>query len=507
MKITNTSYRKPAILLITLLAAYRALLAFVMELGNDETYYWLYSQHLQWNYFDHPPGVALWIRIFTANLLLDHLEGFIRLGSVVGAALSSWFLFRTLSLIHSEKAGWYAVILYSASFYAGVTAGIYILPDSPQMVFWTFSLWMLARIIKDEKNYVPWLLFGLGAGLSIMCKVHAGFLWIGFGMFILFNKISWLRRPQVYLSALVTALIISPIFSWNYQYDFVTWNYHSERVDVDVWKLNWWSFWKQLGSQLGFNNPVNVVMVLMAAAGWKKFVGSNRNILTIYGWIGSLLATALLLVSLFRDTVLPHWSGPAFVSLIPMAASWLAERNRKFFPFPLRLSLAVYLLVYTAWAIAVQYYPGTYSKDTENLGRGDVTVDMFGWEDAGKQFAQIYQLDVSEGKMPAGAPMVTSHWWGAHVEYYFCRPLNMVMIGLGTQKTGHYLWLNRLRMKEANMNQVYCVVPSTDRYRIPFDQFSHIEMARVIDVKRNGRPAHRFFVYRMKGFRGTVPFK
>ena len=34
-----------------------------MGIDADEAYYWLYAQHLQWGYFDHPPLVALSIRL------------------------------------------------------------------------------------------------------------------------------------------------------------------------------------------------------------------------------------------------------------------------------------------------------------------------------------------------------------------------------------------------------------------------------------------------------------
>src|SRR5947209_9061712 len=143
-------YRKLFLLLSIFILVFKCILAFSIELGNDEAYYWLYSQYWQWNYFDHPPIVALWIRIFTGNLLLDSIEGFVRLGSVVGSILASWFLFRAVSLLYSEKAGWYAALMYHASFYAGITAGLYILPDSPQMVFWTLSLWAIALITKED---------------------------------------------------------------------------------------------------------------------------------------------------------------------------------------------------------------------------------------------------------------------------------------------------------------------------------------------------------------------
>ena len=61
--------------------------ASVLELGNDEVYYFQYAMDLQPNYFDHPPGVAWLIRIFTLNLVLTD-EFFIRLGAIVCAATS-----------------------------------------------------------------------------------------------------------------------------------------------------------------------------------------------------------------------------------------------------------------------------------------------------------------------------------------------------------------------------------------------------------------------------------
>src|SRR5512133_1962244 len=32
-------------------------------LNNDEAYYWMYSKYLSWGYFDHPPMIAIMIRI------------------------------------------------------------------------------------------------------------------------------------------------------------------------------------------------------------------------------------------------------------------------------------------------------------------------------------------------------------------------------------------------------------------------------------------------------------
>ncbi|MEM8546037.1 MAG: 4-amino-4-deoxy-L-arabinose transferase, partial [Cyanobacteria bacterium P01_H01_bin.119] len=40
-------------------AVFRGLVATFLPVGFDEAYYYLYSRHLAWSYFDHPLMVAL----------------------------------------------------------------------------------------------------------------------------------------------------------------------------------------------------------------------------------------------------------------------------------------------------------------------------------------------------------------------------------------------------------------------------------------------------------------
>src|ERR1044071_3958733 len=107
----SMSYRHKVIVLTILFLLLRLITASVLELGNDESYYWLYSQDLQWNYFDHPPMVAAWVRLSTLNGWLDNYEVMIRAGSIIGCAFSTWFLYKAVSLIHSERDGWVAARL------------------------------------------------------------------------------------------------------------------------------------------------------------------------------------------------------------------------------------------------------------------------------------------------------------------------------------------------------------------------------------------------------------
>jgi 4-amino-4-deoxy-L-arabinose transferase-like glycosyltransferase len=506
MKRNNITYKKAVLILIGAGFILRCFLSLLLELGNDEAYYWLYSQKLEWNYFDHPPLVALWVRIFTANLLLQEYEFFLRLGSMVGCALSTWFLYKTMSLIHSERAGWFAACLYNASFYVGLTSGLYLMPDAPQMVFWTFSMWMVAKISVDDKNRIYWLLFGIGAGLCIMSKVHGIFLWCGMGLFVLFKKREWLLNPWLYISFLITVLIISPIFFWNLDHDFITYRFHSQRVTIDSNFIDQFSFPREVGHQIIFNNPINVLLICTALIAFYKTTIKPTGALRVYMFIGLPLALLLLFLSIFRDTILIHWSGPAYVSLLPLAAFYLVNNTADFFPRILRFSIVSFFTITILWTLAVRLFPGTWGhKEQESLGYSDITLDVYGWKEAGQKFNVIYENDKEKDITAEGTPVVCSYWWGAHVEYYFCFPLGIQMIGLGPVQSIHqYHWFNKYRKDKVKMKQAYCIMPSDENYNLPTEYYNAIELIDSIEITRWGKPAHTFRVYRLSGWKGEM---
>lgn len=495
--------------LVLFCSAVRLLLAAIVELGNDEAYYWLYTRHLQWNYFDHPPMVALMGRLFTLNGALEHYEIFIRLGSIVGAALSTFFIYRATALFHSEKAGWYAAVLYNTSFYASMVAGMLIMPDSPQMIFWTLSLWMLARITHKSNDRTAWLLFGLSAGLCIMSKVHGAFLWSGLGLYILLHKRAWLKLPQLYFALLITLAIVSPILFWNASNDFVTYRFHSERVVVMGRGLNGATFFVEIMGQFFFNNPVNVVLTALAlTAGWRLVQQQSAALLLM--WIGLPLIVLLLFLSLFR-TVYPHWSGPAYVSLIPVAAIFLAKKYKAAaMPGWLRWSMGALLVFSLAWPLLLRHYPGTWgSLKKATMGSGDVSLDRYGWEESGAAFGAYYRQLVSNGAIPSNTPIVCNTWWGAHIEYYFCRPQGLLMLGLGNLKDiHHYAWLNTIRYRKVNLTQALCIVPSDEWYDATVHYkkyYENISLIKAFEVKRMGLPAKVYRVYRLSGWKGVLP--
>ena len=498
---TDKQFAIKSVWLVLAFTIVRIILSSFLNLGNDESYYLTYAKQLQINYFDHPPIVAIWIKFFTANLALEDHLFFVRLGSFIGCALSSYFIYKAIRNISTAKAAFTGVFLYNISFYATITAGLFIFPDTPQMVFWTGAMYFITQILKNDKQLMPWIFFGVCAGLSIMSKVHAVFLWSGVFLYALFYKRTWFSNKGFYLAATITALIVSPILIWNIQNDFITFRFHGERVEVkESTGFNTIGLVREIVGQLIVNNPFTVVMVIIFFA--KKRYYNTAAALRVFKLMGIPLLLIIFFIAIFR-TSLPHWSGPAYISLLPIAAIGLSEMNAAKFKIIYSSAIAYTVLLMLVIALAVNFYPGSFSNEVGvALGKNDISLDAYGWKEGGEKFAAIYKARNANGK----APMVCNTWWGAHDEYYFARPLDIKMIGLGSPLDIHqYTWRLKYDTINVKMDTAYAIVHSYDFFdakKTFGNYYSKVDSIATIPIVRQKKLAYNFYVYELTGCKG-----
>jgi len=342
-----------------------------------------------------------------------------------------------------------------------------------------------------------------------MSKVHGVYIWVGLAFYILIYKRSWLTNPRLYISLLLTIIIVSPILIWNIENDFVTYRFHSRRIVIYGYLFNWYNLVKEFAGELIINNPINVVLTIIALYSARKNY-KNLQASSIYKFIGVSLALVVLFLSLFRD-VRPIWNGPAYVTLLPLAAIYLGDiKNINILRKIIYWSLGLFVCGLLTCALIINYYPGNFgNKEKTDLGKGDFSLDMFGWKAAGEKFTALYKNEVSKGIMPKESPMVCNTWWGAHQEYYFCRPAGIQMIGLGSMmELHHYIWTNERRLNRVNLNNAYCVTASDENYNVhaqysPY--YSQIDSIGTIEIFRNNKPAHNFYIYRLRGWKNNLP--
>ena len=485
--------------------------ASVLELGNDEVYYFQYAMDLQPNYFDHPPGVAWLIRIFTLNLVLTD-EFFIRLGAIVCAAIGTVLSYELGKRIKNERTGWFAAILYTSSIYSSVIAGTFIIPDSPQIVFWLASLLVMHHILfaKEEQPVLTrsWLAFGTLTGLAILCKVHGIFLWVSMGLYILLFKPVLLKDRRLYLSAILTVVLISPILLWNIQNDFITYRFHSDRVAIRDSGIHLGYFFQTLVGQLLYNNPVNSVLIILTLWKLKTLDFLDRNAVWFLLLNGIPIIVIVCAMSLFNP-MLPHWSGPGFLVLSFLTASYLDDKTPKSIDEPriLKASVGVVAALLLLAVAAIRFYPGTIgSKDMRSFGEGDFTLDLYGWKQFSKEFGPWLKEQEDKGKLSPDLSFVSNNWYpAAHIDYYVAIPLHRPLIGVShVVYLHHYYWLNRQRPPLQIGDSALWILPSN--YPMVLEKtfywhFNSIEMLRIFYSYRGGKVARYFTVYLLKDYK------
>lgn len=498
-------YSKKVLVLIVAAAIIKLIVSGLLELGNDEVYYWTYALQPDLNHFDHPPMVGWMIRLTSLNLHWVS-EISLRLGSILGAGISTWLIFLTAKQIATEKAGWYAALIYQFAIYTGIIAGLFILPDSPQMPFWTASLYCMSVLLFGQENENKtglWLLLGALIGLAALCKIHGLYLWVGFGISILLLRIKWLLNWRLYAAVFVTVLLLLPIVYWNFQYDFITYRFHSERVTNT--HLQWDMLGRELAGEFAYQNPVVFVLIILSllALARNRFFLSRKGIAV---WIFSMSVPMILLfwgIALFNPT-LPHWTGPAYIPLYLLAAIFLDQQSTRKIPGYILAagSLLGFLLI--AAVAVVRLSPVNFgSHEKENYGEYCPTLDLSGWDDFSSAFAQLAKSDKALHTMKENAFIVVPKWFpGGHLEFYASRKTGMNLIGIGTLQDLHkFAWLNKERPKLQLGDDAYCIVPSN----LPFDvksnygnYFSRMEEPVIINQMRNGGLVRYFSVYRLK---------
>ncbi len=511
------SYNKKIGWLIVVSTLARILLASSTELGNTEAYYWVLANKLEWNYFDHPPIVAWLIRLTTANLLL-HGELFVRLGAITSAAFCTWLIYRLGTLLHGQLAGWFAAFLYTTCLYASIGIGVYILPDSAQMVFWISSLIAIIKLLECEPNQTRykllWLVFGVLTGLCIMSKVHGVFIWIGVISYILIYDRCHLKSPYLYISLLVSLLITSPIFIWNIQNYFASYQFQSQRVNLSQGSFSIIRFGKSLGELFFSFGPFQIILIVIGLLqAFKAKLNINSKAVKILLLCNLPLILILIAISLFHET-LPHWPGPPLSALIVIPAVWLTKLRavtQNKLPGVLTTALTYAIIIIAAGTLGVNFYPGTMSKQQTGMkiGAEDATLDMYGWKNAGHVFDSIYKKDLSENIIQRDAPLIVTHWIpAAHIDYYITSNTRLRTYGLGGIDSLHqYYYTNKLKKHLLKGEDAYYLIPSNlfdygtfDKVTNSFDSFT---VDLIFSQYRSGIECKKFYIFRLKGFKGN----
>jgi hypothetical protein len=208
------------VLVVVALVALRLVAAAWTPLTFDEAYYWMWSKHPAFGYYDHPPMVALVIGAGT--LMAGDTELGVRLVSILLALPMSYAIYRAAAILFgSTRLAANAAILLNLTLMAAVGTLI-VTPDAPLLVASSFVLLFLAKVLETGHGRW-WLAVGAAIGCGLLSKYTA----LLFGPAILIwllvaRQGRWLITRWPYLGAFVSLAFFAPVILWNAEHQWVS---------------------------------------------------------------------------------------------------------------------------------------------------------------------------------------------------------------------------------------------------------------------------------------------
>jgi 4-amino-4-deoxy-L-arabinose transferase-like glycosyltransferase len=398
-----------ALALLVAVTLLRLGVAALVPLAADEAYYRVWSRALQGGYLDHPPMIAWFIR---AGTLLAGEGAFgIRLMGPVSIAVASLLLARAAdALFPDRRPGLLAAALFNATLLVGV-GGILATPDLPLLVFWTASVWALARLqVSQDGRW--WLAFGVLAGLSLLSKYTAGLLGVGVVLWLLASRDAWRwwRDWRLWAGGALALLVFLPVLLWNAANGWASFARQGGRAGADEAGFTLRYLGELVGGQVGLATPL--VFLLCVAGLARATRGWWRGDATA-GLLACLVlpGAALFLWQATGSRVQGNWPGILYPAACIAAAAYLPPRLARWSRPAVALGAVLALGAYIQAAFAPLPLPRRLDPTLARLGGWPELAASVEQERArvGASFvaAEEYGLAAQLAlRMPPGIPVV-----------------------------------------------------------------------------------------------------
>lgn len=360
----------------------------LIGLTDDEAYYWVLAQKLDWSYAFHPPAVAWMIRL--SQELFGWLVGrsslLVRLPAALNAGFLVWLATSWLRGVQTRDT---VAALSVMGFFCFFGLGWMMVPDHPLFLGWTLLFVLTSRFCgvhrpgpghADALSPWDWISLAAGAFLLLMSK-YSGILAIGSSLLCL---ALWAPRScrNKALGAVLfgTVAAVVPIVIWNASHGWGSLLYQLRDRHSGA-ELSWTRWFRFLGIQFLLVGPVlfwtggSVISKgISEMAAWLR---GRATQVPVYAFLSLWVLPAAFVYGvqpLFAEFK-PHWM---FIAWWPILFGFVA--GKKNWTGGLRAHLA-YGMVGFGLILSACHYPWV----TQLVGRNlDVTNDLYGWSTLGE---------------------------------------------------------------------------------------------------------------------------
>lgn len=503
-----------AVLVVVVVAALHAVYvhAQVIDLAEDEAYYWDWSRHLDASYYSKGPGTAWLIRASCA-VFGDTPLG-VRFPAIVaraGVGLCMFWL--TWRLFGSSRLGLGAMLLgYAAPIF--LAAGLIMTTDPAYLLSWGVATCLAARAIWDGRR---WAFVAAGAvvGFGFLSKFAMPLWFVGLFAFLILDREArvWLGTRWPWLGVLVAGVFTLPVMWWNHRNGWVTMLHVGADIGVTRGDFDWKNFTDFWLGQLGVAGPVFLLIATAVIWAVGRAVGQaasdeereEANPLVFLLTFGLPVFVGVMLSSL-RKHPSANWCASSYFALIILAAAWVAQSGRwakALAGVCVVLGLAIVGVAHNTEALypMLPWVRQRFPEARLAVRRIDPTYRVHGWAELGRIISDHRE------KLPSDA-LVLAH------DYQTAAELAFYMRGQPRTRTaGAYLrppfrepysqydlWKHRRLDDPALVGRSAIYVGP-----MPWDMREAFEEVRQLDdvvIVRGGERVRRFYVYECRGFKG-----
>jgi 4-amino-4-deoxy-L-arabinose transferase-like glycosyltransferase len=177
------------------------------ELFHDEAHWWMFSQHLEWGFWDHPPAAPF--LIFLGYEIFPNELG-VRLFTVLSSLTTIYLIW---DLIRPKDSLLFFGLL--SSIFIFHIGGFMVAPDIPLILTTALFFWLYQRY-ADNDDWRIALLLGLVIAGMAYSKYHGAIVLF----FTLLGNWRILGRRSFYLIPALALLLYLPHLYWQYVNDF-----------------------------------------------------------------------------------------------------------------------------------------------------------------------------------------------------------------------------------------------------------------------------------------------
>jgi len=184
---------------------------------EDEAYYWFWSQDMAFGYFDHPPMVALWIKL---SSFFFNGEFGLRFMSTLSFSVLLWVIWLMIDFKDKQQH----VVLFYLLIVSMAMIQIYgfiITPDTPLVLFTALFLLAYKRFLQED-NFLNVVFLGAAMAGMLYSKYH-GILVIGF---VVMSNWTLFKSKNFWMAAAFGFLLFIPHLTWQFENDFPSFLYH-----------------------------------------------------------------------------------------------------------------------------------------------------------------------------------------------------------------------------------------------------------------------------------------